>query len=256
MRALASLAVVFLAFWIAAYLPFADSGDRREAKRASPQRDNLAQLDGPQTFATRDLPVLSGYVQSDIGQGFSMEEVVVAGPCLGAGQRYLESVCPQCVVTDSEGPEQSPAVLFWVEGSVDAPTAGAIFKDCSEEVSPSEVLVPTLTVGEDPWLDASNSEHPNAVELLPLPVVTSPLSVFTLGSWEIAEYDISHEADVAGRITDWLLARNWTLPGEQTISDSAEQLVYVSEGEGMLVLTFNEGSEGKTLIAMRNKAGD
>lgn len=255
-RSIASLCVVFLAFWIAAYLPFVDEGGLTLQMQAGAQESIIRPSTEMQTFATSKTPALSGFIQADSGPGFSLEEVTASAPCLGAGQRYLDSLCPDCDVKEVSGFGESRAVLFWVEGDTAAPTARAVFRDCSEQISSTEVLVPTLTVGADQWLSTESAEHMPAQEILPLSLVASPLSVLTLGSWEIAEYDISHEVDVAGRITDWLLARNWTLPGEQIISDSAEQLVYVSEGEGMLVLTFNEGAAGKTLIAMHNKAGE
>jgi len=253
-RLLASLAVVFTAFWIAAYLPFTGPG-----KGPSVAESRYGDINAPQateTFASNETLTLRGVLSSEAGPGFTMEEVVLPGPCEAAGRRHLASVCPDCPVTEPPAPRNTPEVLFWVEGSGEEAAASAIFANCSEEISTGEVLVPILTIGPEPWLNVRNNPNASFAKVLPLPLASGPLSVLSLGAWQVSEYIIDNEIGVAARISDWLLSQNWTLPGEQIISDGVDQLVFMSESEGMLILTFSDSAEGRSLIAMHSKAGE
>jgi len=159
-------------------------------------------------------------------------------------------------VTEPPAPRNTPEVLFWVEGSGEEAAASAIFANCSEEISTGEVLVPILTIGPEPWLNVRNNPNASFAKVLPLPLASGPLSVLSLGAWQVSEYIIDNEIGVAARISDWLLSQNWTLPGEQIISEGVDQLVFMSESEGMLILTFSDSAEGRSLIAMHSKAGE
>lgn len=116
--------------------------------------------------------------------GFATEEHEIAGPCAGAGLRFIDTTCPDCQLIDA-GPNAE--VLLWSE-DVDGNTViRSVSRHCINEPAVGVSVVATLRFEDGP-LNFASGVADRTIGRIPLVAGATRVASIDLGQWT-ATYD-------------------------------------------------------------------
>lgn len=249
-KLLASAVVIGLFFFLSARMPYFHpdkpislagfepmTGNKPPAQR---QTESLSLFDGEARFSG------NFFDQASTG-GFQMREVDVAGPCEGAGQRYLAGTCPNCSITPGIVDDGDPSTLLWIEGTGDQSRLGTIFKDCVTTLASGQVRVPLLSFNSQLIKLGNGGDAEAAVPLLANTVRTSQMS---LGNWAIAVDNVSLGAPALEQMGLLLKDAGWSEVSQGEQKPSPMQRVFSSEDSRLCVVTLNQTDEAYQLVTI------
>lgn len=252
-KLLLSLIAVYLFILIGSSLPFFHSSPSGyEITTASSTLASSSILGGIAPTSTLSIAGLDnrlvGQILSPDGSsGFSMEEVDTTGPCKNAGERYLETACPGCTVSDGVVGEDGSKNLLWIRENGEV---GMIYRDCTQTLPNGQVRIPTVIMSGDSLSlsqDQTQARAPDPTAAIPALPGSTRESAMTMGMWAIAIDSLRTKKNALNEMGNLLKIQGWEVVPKE---EQANQRVYTRDADLLCVVTLNETDQGNQLVTM------
>lgn len=139
--------------------------------------------------------------------GFSTEEHEVPGSCAGAGRRFFESECPDCVLIGDSESGGTP-MLLWRQVINGTESTRAVSSSCTEFSSEGVPIVGSLTFGDDA-IDLTNESASEDSSDVPLLAGAVRVASISLGAWSATYDDVARPSSALPDMASALVRRGW-----------------------------------------------
>jgi hypothetical protein len=253
-KLLASIAVIGLFFFFSARMPYFHPDRPLSLSSFIPQTGSAPATPmqpSALTLLDDDARFSGDFFDTANNGGFSMREVDVAGPCEGAGERYITSSCTDCVITPAVSDTGEPPTLLWINEAQGQSSMGTIFRDCAATLASGDVRVPVLSFSDDN-IDLSGRANTDSDVPVPALADSERKSNMTLGNWAITVDLVAQGKPALEQMGSLLIDAGWSEVQQGATTQKNNQRVF-SRGESHLcVVTLNPTDDAYQLVTMMN----
>ncbi|MFT4520726.1 MAG: hypothetical protein ACI9JM_003131 [Halioglobus sp.] len=211
-------------------------------------------------FASADDLFSGSFFVADQDMGFDTREVNTAGPCDGAGLRYIKTDCPNCVIAEIESQDGEAPTVYWMKQAIgEAEVSGTIYRDCVANNDDGTVTVPMLSFSSDTLALANTAPGtPGTPASVPSPIPLvdghKRISAMSLGDWSIAVDSVEDSNKALLAMEAKLLVEGWvrTATGEAPPLEYVEQRVYKRSPTELCVVSLTQEEDEFQLVTMTN----
>jgi len=254
-RVMLTLAVVFVGFAVLVNTPFFSSnGEMFVPAEAFPPNtvaavptNNLGSLNGN---------LLSGSVFAPDGTGqLDLQEHEVEGPCEGAGLRYKESACSDCLELPGSETLGDQALAMWMPKTDDGSNDRVMTTtaDCTQRLANNRVLVSVVSMSARPdVIGGAHLKNTGLLQTLDLPQHFAQRMDMALGGWKVEEYGTALGGNVLEDISRALARKGWREAEGQDADERESQRTFVAASGGFLIVTVVAQDTELSVVTMLN----
>jgi len=151
--------------------------------------------------------------------GFATEEFRVEGDCEGAGRRYVEEACPDCLIIAGEpGEPGEPAMLMWTQLHEGEPAFYTVTADCMAIGDDGVPIVGTVRFGGGA-VDLVGRTEELALARVPLLPGATRLAAVEIGEWLTTFDDVVRPSSALADMAVALGEMGWRTAGDSVRED-------------------------------------
>lgn len=208
-------------------------------------------------FATDDDLFSGSFFLADQDMGFDTRELKTAGPCNGAGLRYIKTDCPDCVIAEIESQDGEAPTVYWMKQATgEADVSGTIYRDCVASNADGSVTVPMLSFSSDTLALTNTTASTTSSAPSPIPLIDGQkrISAMSLGDWSIAVDSVENSNNALLAMEAKLLVKGWvrTAKGEAPPIEYVDQRVYKRSPTELCVVSLTQEEDEFQLVTMTN----